>query len=103
MKNINFLKWDWDCVVKVTKDTMTSKIRQGLSFSYRIVGEVEFDADSEWEIGEGQDNEKRISRIIKKQSDDTVCLMCFTYKIDYFGFVFVGADFMAALVLAMHR
>jgi hypothetical protein len=34
----------------------------------------------------------------KKQSDDTVCLMCFTYKIDYFGFVFVGADFICHVV-----
>jgi hypothetical protein len=35
-----------------------------LSFSYRIVGEVEFAADSEWEIGDGRENKKRISRII---------------------------------------
>jgi hypothetical protein len=26
MKSINFLRWDWDCAVNVTKDTMTSEI-----------------------------------------------------------------------------
>ena len=43
---------------------MTSKVRQGLNFPNRIVGGVEFDANNEWEIGEGWDNEKRINRII---------------------------------------
>ena len=43
---------------------MTSEVRQCLSLLNRRVGGVEFDANTEWEIGEGWDNEKGISRII---------------------------------------
>jgi hypothetical protein len=35
-----------------------------LNFPNGIVGGVEFDANSEWEIEEGWDNEERINRII---------------------------------------
>jgi hypothetical protein len=64
MKNINFLWGNWDCTIKITKNTMTSEVRQCLSLLNRRVGGVEFDVNTEWEIGEGWDNEKGISRII---------------------------------------
>jgi hypothetical protein len=35
-----------------------------LSLLNRRVGGVEFDANTEWEIGEGWDNEKGINKII---------------------------------------
>jgi len=57
MKSINFLWGNGDCTIKVTKNTMTSEVGQCLSLPNRIVGGVEFDANSKWKIGEGWDSE----------------------------------------------